>query len=166
MAEEIDRAPSLEAVEAIANAAAGYQRQFKPVREVADRAGEVWVNAETKIGSELAKMPKAKGTRGQFRGKARGEGSSGAPLMETPDDTPRRRFFADLVFVWHSFSVLSGRGPLRRSSCQLLSNWRNWRTGAKRRTLKRTGAPVVRQLCASSQTWLFFIVIFCWRRCG
>ena len=36
---------------------------FKPIKEVADRAGEVWVAAETKIGSELLKMPKAKGTR-------------------------------------------------------------------------------------------------------
>jgi hypothetical protein len=31
------------------------------VHEVADRAGEVWISAEARIGKELAKLPKAKG---------------------------------------------------------------------------------------------------------
>jgi hypothetical protein len=50
---EIDEAPSLQAVEAIANAAAGYQRAFKPVKDVADRSGRVWIAAEIKIAREL-----------------------------------------------------------------------------------------------------------------
>jgi N6-adenosine-specific RNA methylase IME4 len=61
LTDEIDNAPSLAVVDTIANTAAGYQRIFKPVSEVADRAGEVWTNAEVKIGLELAKMPMAKG---------------------------------------------------------------------------------------------------------
>ena len=84
LAEEIEKAPSLEMVDAIANAAAGYQRQFKPVSEVADRAGEVWISAEAKIGAELAKLPKARGTRGNFLG-----GSNKAPPRTKPkDDAP------------------------------------------------------------------------------
>jgi len=38
-------------------------------------AGEMWVNAEAKIGIELAKLPKAKGTRGQGRPKLGGSKS-------------------------------------------------------------------------------------------
>jgi N6-adenosine-specific RNA methylase IME4 len=70
LTDEIENAPSLESVEAIANAAAGYQRMYKPISEVADRAGEVWVVAETKIGAERAKQPKATGRAGPGRGKA------------------------------------------------------------------------------------------------
>jgi hypothetical protein len=88
LADEIEHAPTLDVVDAIANAAAGYQRQFKPVSDVADRAGEVWISAEAKIGIELAKLPKAKGTRGQFRGKPKGEGPSGVSIKATPDETP------------------------------------------------------------------------------
>jgi hypothetical protein len=54
----------------------------KPVFHVADRAGEVWVNAEAKIGSELAKLPKAKGRAGPGRGKA---GAKAGPAF---DDAP------------------------------------------------------------------------------
>lgn len=84
LADEIEHAPSLEVADAIANAAAGYQRQFKPVSEVADRAGEVWITAEAKIGAEIAKLPKAKGTRGKGRPKL------GVAITDMPkkDDTP------------------------------------------------------------------------------
>jgi len=61
LSNEIDRAPSLAAVEQIANAAAGYQRAFKPVKDVADQAGEVWINADAKIGQELERIGKSKG---------------------------------------------------------------------------------------------------------
>jgi N6-adenosine-specific RNA methylase IME4 len=80
LVDEIELAPSLDVADAIANAAAGYQRQFKPVREVADRAGEVWVIAEAKIGIELAKMPKAKGGAPYQK---RSTGSNMAPVDAT-----------------------------------------------------------------------------------
>ncbi|MCP3471367.1 S-adenosylmethionine-binding domain-containing protein [Bradyrhizobium sp. CCGUVB1N3] len=86
LAAEIRNAPSMDTVEAAANAAAGYQRMFKPVKAVADRAGEVWVEAEVRIGEERKKVGKAKGTRGQFRGKPKGEGSSGSPIVAPPDE--------------------------------------------------------------------------------
>ncbi|MGY8665702.1 MT-A70 family methyltransferase [Bradyrhizobium sp. UFLA05-109] len=63
LAAEIRNAPSIDIIEAAANAAAGYQRMFKPVKAVADRAGEVWVEAEVKIGEERKKVGKAKGAR-------------------------------------------------------------------------------------------------------
>jgi len=87
---EIENAPSLEAVEAIANAAAGYQRMFKPVSEVADRAGEVWTEAEVRIGAELAKIPKATGTRGKIARDAKsGKIKPGGPALEPPgSDAP------------------------------------------------------------------------------
>jgi hypothetical protein len=81
LAAEIENAPTLEVVEAIANAAAGYQRQFKDVFEVADRSGAVWVDAEVKIGTELAKMPGAKRGAGPGRGKV---GAKAAPTFGGP----------------------------------------------------------------------------------
>jgi hypothetical protein len=79
----------------------------------------------------------------------------GRQQMDRPGvPAPRRGGWLDrgeiLLRGWFlrgsSFSgVVPARGPLRHSSCQLYSNWRNWRTGAKRRTLKQTVAPVVRQ---------------------
>lgn len=70
---EIDKAPSLAAVEQIANMAAGYQRAFKPVKDVADQAGGVWIKAERKIGKENEKLGKVKvGRAGPGRGKKRG----------------------------------------------------------------------------------------------
>jgi N6-adenosine-specific RNA methylase IME4 len=65
---EIANAPTFEALDKIANQAAGMQRAFKPVKDVADRAGEVWIAAEEKLAEELEKQPKAVGTRGQLAG--------------------------------------------------------------------------------------------------
>ena len=84
LAVEIKHAPSLNVVDLIANAAAGYQRQFKPVTDVANRAGEVWIDAETKIATELAKMPKATGTRGQGRPKLGGPRSAPPKMGDAP----------------------------------------------------------------------------------
>jgi hypothetical protein len=71
---------------ALADAAAGFQRRWKPVKDVADRAGECWVDADVKRGQELAKVPKAIGTRGNFLG-----GSNKAPPRTKPkDDVPTR----------------------------------------------------------------------------
>lgn len=81
-------AKTFEAVADIADIAAGLQRRFKPVKGCADKAGEVWVAAETKIGEEIEKYPKAKGTRANFRGKPKSVGPSGSPKVEPPDNTP------------------------------------------------------------------------------
>ncbi len=88
---EIDKAPSLAAVEAIANAAAGYQRMFKPVKEVADRSGRVWIAAVDRIGVELEKIGKSKGSSGRFRGKPKGGKPSSGPIMAPLDKTPSAR---------------------------------------------------------------------------
>jgi N6-adenosine-specific RNA methylase IME4 len=83
---EIQNALTFEALERAANKAAGLQREFKPVQEVADRAGEVWIAAEDKLARELARIERAKGTRGQIRGKPKGHGSSGGAIMGPPDE--------------------------------------------------------------------------------
>ena len=57
------------------------QRAFKPVKEVADRAGEVWIAAEEKLAEELEREPKAVGTRGQFIGRAKTERPKSAPTL-------------------------------------------------------------------------------------
>jgi N6-adenosine-specific RNA methylase IME4 len=78
----IQAAPSLKVVDDIANAAAGYQRQFKNVFAVSERAGEVWVGAEVKIGTELAKLPKAKPSgANQFKDRSR-KGTDPATIKE------------------------------------------------------------------------------------
>jgi N6-adenosine-specific RNA methylase IME4 len=79
---EIASAKTLDAVKTAAHAAAGWQRMFKPVNEVADRAGEVWIEAEAKIGIELAKYPKAKG--GEHGGKKRLDGYRKSPSNKSP----------------------------------------------------------------------------------
>jgi hypothetical protein len=57
---------------------AGLQRAFKPVKDVADRAGEVWVAAEVKLAVELDRQGPAKGAAGPGRGKA---GSKAGPAF-------------------------------------------------------------------------------------
>ena len=47
-----------------------------------NRAGELWVEAEAKLGEELDKIPKARGTRGLGRPKL------GGPKSEPPKDAP------------------------------------------------------------------------------
>lgn len=58
---EIQNAPNFAALDKAARTAAGLQLAFKPVKDVSDRAGEVWVEAEAKLAEELAKIPKATG---------------------------------------------------------------------------------------------------------
>jgi hypothetical protein len=53
--------------------------------DVSNRAGTVGVKAEWRLGVELAKIPKAKGTRGQFAGKV----FTGDSKSETPVKNPR-----------------------------------------------------------------------------
>ena len=83
---EIQNAPSFEKLDKAARTAAGLQLAFKPVKEVSDRAGEVWVEAECKLAEELAKIPKATGTQGQLKGR----NFSGGTKMEPPEKLPTR----------------------------------------------------------------------------
>lgn len=39
------------------------------MKDVADRAGEVWITAETKLAEELDRLPKAKGDQGNPGGR-------------------------------------------------------------------------------------------------
>jgi N6-adenosine-specific RNA methylase IME4 len=78
---EITSAPTFDVLDKVANTAAGMQRAFKPVKEVADRAGEVWIAAEEKLAEELEREPKAVGTRGQFIGRAKTEPPKSAPTL-------------------------------------------------------------------------------------
>jgi N6-adenosine-specific RNA methylase IME4 len=77
---EIRNAPSFAKVEALRREAKGYAENFKPVKAVADRAGEVWMRAEMKVDAEYRKIGKAKGTRGQI---CKGGGRGGKPVIGT-----------------------------------------------------------------------------------
>lgn len=88
---EIRKAPTFGVLSDLTNVVAGLYRRWKPIKEVADRAGECWIEAEFRLGDELKKMGKAKGTRGSFRGKPKGVGSSGVPIVCSPDETPSRK---------------------------------------------------------------------------
>jgi N6-adenosine-specific RNA methylase IME4 len=75
-------------LETIASAAEAIHRTFKPLyKDVSDRAGEVWIKAEIRLGAELKKIPPNKGTRGQRlpAGPGRGrKGKTGQTLLELP----------------------------------------------------------------------------------
>ena len=45
----------------IANRAAGLQRRYRPVKDVADKAGEVWITAEKRLGHEPEDAAKGNG---------------------------------------------------------------------------------------------------------
>lgn len=79
---EISTASSLDQLNDISNAAAGLQRRFKPVKEVADEAGLVWTEAEIRLWRELKALEdevgKAKGTAGRLTGPGRGKKNGGA----------------------------------------------------------------------------------------
>jgi N6-adenosine-specific RNA methylase IME4 len=97
---EIRKAPTFAALNELVDQARDIQRRWKPVKDVADRAGECWNEAETQLGDELAKVQAAKGTRGTLRGKiegtSKGKGSGRstgkaklAPPVEVPTDADR-----------------------------------------------------------------------------
>jgi N6-adenosine-specific RNA methylase IME4/ribosomal 50S subunit-recycling heat shock protein len=79
---QIQQVASFDALDDLANAAAGWQRRFKPVKGVSDRAGEVWIAAEVRLGRELKRRPKAKGSRGTGRPKI------GGSKVVPPKDVP------------------------------------------------------------------------------
>src|SRR5690242_9888010 len=72
----------------IAATAQAMQREFKPVKDVSDAAGETWIDAEKRLAIELRKLPKATGTRGQFKGST--DGSGGAVLAPPENNVPTR----------------------------------------------------------------------------
>lgn len=84
LAAEIKRAPTLVVLEALAKEAESFQRRWRPITEVANRAGTCWIDAEVRIAEERAKLPTATGGRRQLagkqpgtsKGKGRGKGSS------------------------------------------------------------------------------------------
>jgi hypothetical protein len=63
-------APTFARLEAISRTAAGLQHAYRPVKEVADRAGIVWVTTERKLDDELKAVGKAKGGQPYQRGKS------------------------------------------------------------------------------------------------
>lgn len=65
---QVRSAATFDALDELANAAAGLQRRFRPIKDVADRAGEVWIAAEVRVGEELEKQPKAKGGEQHHKG--------------------------------------------------------------------------------------------------
>lgn len=95
---EVKNAKTFAQLARLAKNAADIQKRFKPIKEVADKAGQVRVDADLRLAQELRKWPKAKGTRGQLRGPKKGKGrgkgggrgtSVGGSKREPPTkDTP------------------------------------------------------------------------------
>jgi len=92
---EVRKATSFAELDDIADKAAGLQRRYRSVKNVSDRAGEIWTEAETRLGVELNQLPVAKGTRGTLAGRKKGstgrkkgaskEQLSGGAILEPPD---------------------------------------------------------------------------------
>jgi hypothetical protein len=53
------------------------QKLHRGVKEVSDRAGEIWINADRKLGSELAKLGRARGSQTRYKGRDK----SGKPIL-------------------------------------------------------------------------------------
>lgn len=82
---EIRNAPTFEKLDMAARTAAAMQLAFKPVKEVSDRAGEIWIESEVRLAEELAKLPKAIGAAaGGKRSGLRGT------IVEPRSDAPTR----------------------------------------------------------------------------
>jgi hypothetical protein len=63
LAKEIERTPTFEGLNRIRRTAKAVQIEFREVKDVSDRAGEVWIAADNRLAEEL---PRATGTRGQL----------------------------------------------------------------------------------------------------
>jgi N6-adenosine-specific RNA methylase IME4 len=93
---EVKSTKSFEKLAHLAKNATDIQRRFKPIKEVADKAGQIRIEADLRLEEELRKLPKAKGTRGHLRGsrpgragKGAGQGKrSGGTILAPPDNTP------------------------------------------------------------------------------
>jgi hypothetical protein len=139
--EEVDRAETFLELDEISNVAAGLQRRYRRLPEVANRAGIVVVRAEAKVGAERAAMPKATGVR------LAGKDSFGGPIMEPPKDAPLSLSWASIRSArrgrksWRWFPSssraqsfndwLTKESRLRRTPCWRLSGRK---TNAKRST--------------------------------
>jgi N6-adenosine-specific RNA methylase IME4 len=80
--DEIRDAPTMAVLDEIAAQTESMQVRYRRVEVVANRAGKVWVEAETRLGQERGKIGKAKGTQGT----ARGRDASGVAIMATPEN--------------------------------------------------------------------------------
>jgi hypothetical protein len=78
---EILKAPTFEKLDAATRTAQGLQLTFKPVKDVADRSGEIWIRAERRLAEELAKLPKATGGQPYQR---KSTGSNLVPVDASP----------------------------------------------------------------------------------
>lgn len=75
--QDVRNAQSFTKLNSIAAQAAAIQKFFGPVKDVSDRAGEVWIEAEVRLAEELGKLPKATGTRSQAIPAGPGRGRKG-----------------------------------------------------------------------------------------
>ena len=74
---EVKSAQTFKQLKIIERTATQIQKVFKPIREVSNEAGKTRVAAATRLDEELTKIPKAKGTRGQLRGRKPGKTGRG-----------------------------------------------------------------------------------------
>jgi N6-adenosine-specific RNA methylase IME4 len=87
---DIREAPTLDVLLAMTEVAAALHRRWKPVKDVSDRAGECWIEADAKLAEERAKLGKATGTRGQLKGiekggsRGRGKGTYAGKAVVVP----------------------------------------------------------------------------------
>jgi N6-adenosine-specific RNA methylase IME4 len=82
---EVRDAPSFKALEVAAATAEAIQKRFRPVQEVADRAGEVWTEAEIKLRDELDKLEKPR--RGKLNtGPGPGRGKKGKKTVNAESE--------------------------------------------------------------------------------
>lgn len=79
---EVEHAETYVELLAILSAAEAWQKVFRPVAEISNKAGILGAKAEHRLGSELAKAPKASGIR------MAGRDSVGGTKTEPPNDTP------------------------------------------------------------------------------
>jgi N6-adenosine-specific RNA methylase IME4 len=90
---EVRTAKTMVDLARILNASEALRRAFRPLHEVANRAGEVSIAAEKRLGAELKKLPVAKGTQGQLRGAKPGKRGrrgviTGGAVVEPPVKGP------------------------------------------------------------------------------
>ena len=85
LAADVRAAPSLDALKGMVNAASAYQRAFRKVKDVSDRAGEVQVEADERLHVELSRIGTAKGAAGQA---GPGRGKRGAKVEQRFEDGP------------------------------------------------------------------------------
>src|SRR6516164_3849011 len=93
--EQIKGAKTMSEIEAVIVEAKIIQKRYFAVKEVGDKAGRIWIFAESRLAAELAMIGKAKGTRGQFAGKEAGSGKGTGKVLAVlkphrQNETPTR----------------------------------------------------------------------------